>query len=121
MQVRVTSRSLALDHPDDCTTLTLFLAPDAVYALPSLLTASGAGVMDGDEVLLTVNWIRGESSGRIGIGWNHRFAHMLLQAAERGELTENGAYLRTAFTWSYDQWPSCRSSELQSETQGAQD
>lgn len=103
MQIRVTSRSLVLNDPDDCTVLTLCLDPDAVHALPSLLSAHEAGVIDGDDVLLAVSWIRKESSGRRGIGWNHRFAHMLLHAAERGDLTENGAVLRAIIMASHDQ------------------
>ncbi len=118
MQVRVTSRSLVLDRPDDCAAVTLFLEPDASHVLSSLLAAHGAGVMVGEDVLLSVNWIRAESSGQRGIGWNHRFAHMLLHAAERGDLTENGSVLRTVITRPQDPRENCRLSEISREVQG---
>lgn len=94
MQVRVTSSSVALDMPDDCSTLTLRVAPDAAPALPSVLSRSSAGGVHGDDVLLSVSWLRSQASGRIGVGWNYRFAHMLLQAAAGNQLTDDGVNLR---------------------------
>jgi hypothetical protein len=45
-------------------------------------------------VLVSVAWIKGECSGRIGMGWNYRFANMLVYAAGKGWLSADGSHVR---------------------------
>lgn len=94
MQVRVSSGSVALDDPDDCTTFRVLLSDGARDSFPALLASTSAGEVDSNEVLISVDWIRGECAGRIGMGWTYRFANMLVLAVGKGWVTDDGSHFR---------------------------
>ncbi|BCW61582.1 hypothetical protein [Arthrobacter sp. StoSoilB22] len=94
MHVRVSPGSVALDEPDDCTSFKVLLSEEARENLPGLLKTTAAGRMDKEDVLVSVDWIRGECAGRIGMGWNYRFANMLVYAAGKGWLSDDGSLVR---------------------------
>ena len=94
MQVRVSPGSVALDEPDDCSSFKLLLAKEARANLPALLHTASAGKLDHEDVLVSVDWIRSECTGRIGMGWNYRFANMLVYAAGKGWLSDDGTHVR---------------------------
>ncbi|WP_458106635.1 hypothetical protein M1D51_11930 [Arthrobacter sp. R3-55] len=94
MHVRVSPGSIALDEPDDCTKFKVSLAENARAALPELLSSSSAGRLDDDGVLVSVAWLKNECAGRIGMGWNYRFANMLVYAAGKGWLSDDGSHVR---------------------------
>lgn len=94
MHVRVSPGSVALDEPDDCTSFKVLLSEDAKENLSGLLETTAAGRMDKEDVLVSVDWIRGECAGRIGMGWNYRFANMLVYAAGKGWLSDDGSLVR---------------------------
>lgn len=94
LQVRVSPESVAVDEPDDCSSFKVLLARDAEQALPALLWAASAGSLAGENVLVSVDWIRRECEGRIAMGWNYRFANMLVYAAGKGRLSEDGQHVR---------------------------
>ncbi|MNW62366.1 hypothetical protein D3C74_404920 [compost metagenome] len=62
--------------------------------LQELLESAAAGKLDASDVLVSVDWIKSECAGRIGIGWNYRFANMLVYAAGKGWLTPDGSHVR---------------------------
>ncbi|WP_395400163.1 hypothetical protein ACHMXB_16810 [Arthrobacter sp. UC242_113] len=95
MHVRVSPGSVALDEPDDCTSFKVLLSEEAKHSLPALLESASAGRMDEGDVLVSVDWIRGECAGRIGMGWNYRFANMLVYAAGKGWLSTDGSHVRS--------------------------
>ncbi|KQQ83424.1 hypothetical protein [Arthrobacter sp. Leaf137] len=94
MHVRVSPGSVALDEPDDCTSFKVLLSDEARENLPGLLASASAGKLDDDDILVSVDWIKGECAGRIGMGWNYRFANMLVYAAGKGWLSEDGTHVR---------------------------
>jgi hypothetical protein len=94
MQVRVSPGSVALDEPDDCSSFKVLLAEEAKGTLPGLLESASAGKLDNQDVLVSVDWIKGECVGRIGMGWNYRFANMLVYAAGKGWLSDDGSHVR---------------------------
>ncbi|MEW1810789.1 hypothetical protein AB0284_08770 [Pseudarthrobacter phenanthrenivorans] len=94
MQVRVSPGSVALDDPDDCSTFKVLLAEEARDALPDLLESASAGMLQDQDVMVSVDWIKSECSGRIGMGWNYRFANMLVYAAGKGWLSPDGTHVR---------------------------
>ncbi|VXB49300.1 conserved hypothetical protein [Arthrobacter sp. 9V] len=94
MHVRVSPGSVALDEPDDCTSFKVLLSEAARDKLPALLRTTSAGQLDDGDVLVSVDWIRNECAGRIGMGWNYRFANMLVYAAGKGWLSEDGSHVR---------------------------
>ncbi|TDU20255.1 hypothetical protein [Arthrobacter sp. JUb115] len=94
MHVRVSPGSVALDEPDDCTTFKVLLPEEIKDDLQELLESAAAGKLDASDVLVSVDWIKSECAGRIGIGWNYRFANMLVYAAGKGWLTPDGSHVR---------------------------
>lgn len=94
MHVRVSPGSVVLDEPDDCTTFKVLLAEGARDSLPELLASASAGKLEDQDVMVSVDWIKSECSGRIGMGWNYRFANMLVYAAGNGWLSKDGTYVR---------------------------
>ncbi|KQR01171.1 hypothetical protein ASF72_13145 [Arthrobacter sp. Leaf141] len=85
---------MALDEPDDCTSFKVMLSTAAKDSLPRLLESTAAGKLEGQEVMVSVSWIKSECAGRIGMGWNYRFANMLVYAAGKGWLSNDGSHLR---------------------------
>lgn len=94
MHVRVSPGSVALDEPDDCTTFKVLLSEEAKDSLPNLLESTAAGKLDDPDVMVSVDWIKSECAGRIGMGWNYRFANMLVYAAGKGWLSDDGSHVR---------------------------
>ena len=94
MHVRVSPGSVALDEPDDCTSFKVLLSEEARDSLPSLLQSAAAGQLEDQDVMVSVSWIKSECAGRIGMGWNYRFANMLVYAAGKGWLSDDGAHVR---------------------------
>jgi hypothetical protein len=94
MHVRVSPGSVALDEPDDCTSFKVMLSAAAKDSLPRLLESTAAGKLEGQDVMVSVSWIKGECAGRIGMGWNYRFANMLVYAAGKGWLSDDGSHVR---------------------------
>lgn len=94
MHVRVNPGSVALDEPDDCTSFKVLLSESARESLPTLLRTTSAGHLADGDVLVSVDWIRNECAGRIGMGWNYRFANMLVYAAGKGWLSDDGSHVR---------------------------
>lgn len=94
MHVRVSPGSIALDEPDDCTSFKVLLAEDARAALPALLSSTSAGRLDHEDIMVSVVWLKSECAGRIGMGWNYRFANMLVYAAGKGWLSDDGSHVR---------------------------
>lgn len=92
--MRVSPGSVALDEPDDCTTFKVLLPEEIKDDLQELLESAAAGKLDASDVLVSVDWIKSECAGRIGIGWNYRFANMLVYAAGKGWLTPDGSHVR---------------------------
>ncbi|TDL39621.1 hypothetical protein [Arthrobacter nitrophenolicus] len=94
MYVRVSPGSVALDEPDDCNSFKVLLSERAREALPGLLESAAAGKLDDSDVLVSVDWIKSQCAGRIGMGWNYRFANMLVYAAGKGWLSDDGSHVR---------------------------
>ncbi|MFJ4208064.1 hypothetical protein ACIPY2_06335 [Paenarthrobacter sp. NPDC089675] len=94
MHVRISPGSVALDEPDDCTSFKVLLSEIARDNLSTLLNRASAGQLDDEDVLVSVDWIRKECAGRIGMGWNYRFANMLVYAAGKGWLSDDGSHVR---------------------------
>lgn len=94
MHVRVSPGSVALDDPDDCSTFKVLLAEEARDALPDLLESASAGRLEDQDIMVSIDWIKSECSGRIGMGWNYRFANMLVYAAGKGWLSQDGTHVR---------------------------
>ncbi|MFF1253931.1 hypothetical protein ACFVYC_15720 [Pseudarthrobacter sp. NPDC058329] len=94
MYVRVSPGSVALDEPDDCNSFKVVLSEGAREALPGLLESATAGKLDDPDVLVSVDWIKSQCAGRIGMGWNYRFANMLVYAAGKGWLSDDGSHVR---------------------------
>ena len=94
MHVRVNPGSVALDEPDDCTTFKVLLSEEARQSLPHLLESAAAGTLDDRDVMVSVDWIKSECAGRIGMSWNYRFANMLVYAAGKGWLSDDGSHIR---------------------------
>ncbi|MCP1413595.1 hypothetical protein J3D46_002861 [Paenarthrobacter sp. A20] len=68
MHVRVSPVSLAPDERDDCTSFKVLLSEAARNNLPALLKTTSAGQLDDRDVLVSVDWIRSEFAGGIGLG-----------------------------------------------------
>ena len=94
MHVRVSPGSVALDEPDDCTSFKVLLSEEARDSLPSLLQSAAAGQLEDQDVMVSVSRIKIECAGRIGMVWNYRFANMLVYAAGKGWLSDDGSHVR---------------------------
>jgi hypothetical protein len=89
-----------LAKPDDFTRFHVAArgVPDR-SRLGAALTASGAGELDGDEVLVAVAWLRAATRGRVGAEWDRGFTAMLDYAERKGWTDASRQTVRAHVEW----------------------
>jgi hypothetical protein len=89
-----------LVEPDDFTRFHVAArgVPDR-SRLSAALTSAGAGELDGDEVLVSVAWLRQEARGRAGAEWDQGFAGMLDYAERKGWTDASRRAVRAHVEW----------------------
>ena len=101
-----TPAAVALDEPDDCRRFHVAARGAAVNdgadpdGLARTLTEHGLGRLDGDDVWVQVEAVRGLAAGRVGASWESDFAAMLAFARDKGWLDASGKAIRAHVEWS---------------------
>jgi hypothetical protein len=94
--LRLTGHGLALEEPDDCTSLAVRVPPGLVAQLAAALRVTGLGIPAGPaEFDLCVDRLRTQAAAdRIGPDWPIRWDAMISYAAARGWISADGAFVR---------------------------
>jgi hypothetical protein len=92
--------SVALEEPDDFTRFHIAArgAQDR-SRLGATLTEAGAGALDGEDVVVRVDWLRAAASGRVGAGWEQGLSAMLDYAETKGWADASRATVRAHVEW----------------------
>ena len=97
---------VGLDEPDDCRRFHVAARGAAdndgagADGLARTLTEHGLGRLDGDDVWVQVEAVRGLAAGRVGASWQSDFAAMLAYARDKGWLDASATSIRAHVEWS---------------------
>ena len=92
--------AVALADPDDFTRFHVAAhGPRDGSRLDAALAEAGAGQPDGDDVQVSVAWLRAQAAGSAGPDWEHGFTAMLDYAERKGWTDATRASVRAHVEW----------------------